>query len=107
MLRLSLLSSRTHKVQIASARALSSSAASEYDYVIVGGGSAGCVLANRLSADPNNKVLLVESGPSDVGKWDSTRIHMPAALAYNLADDRYNWNYYTEPQKNLDGRRIP
>ncbi|KAF4028324.1 GMC oxidoreductase [Phytophthora infestans] len=95
-------------LQSSSARALSSSAAAnEYDYVIVGGGSAGCVLANRLSADPTNKVLLVESGPSDVGKWDSARIHMPAALAYNLADDRYNWNHYTEPQKNLDGRRIP
>ncbi|KUF77332.1 Choline dehydrogenase [Phytophthora nicotianae] len=97
-----------HAVQASFARALSSSATSaEYDYVIVGGGSAGCVLANRLSADPTNKVLLVESGPSDVGKWDSVRIHMPAALAYNLADDRYNWDYYTEPQKNLDGRRIP
>ncbi|RLN87500.1 hypothetical protein BBJ28_00004795 [Nothophytophthora sp. Chile5] len=98
----------SHTLQTSSTRALSTPASSgEYDYVIVGGGSAGCVLANRLSADPTNKVLLVEAGPSDVGKWDSVRIHMPAALAYNLADDRYNWDYYTEPQKNMDGRRVP
>jgi choline dehydrogenase len=89
------------------ARALSSAASPEYDYVIVGGGSAGCVLANRLSADPNNKVLLVEAGPSDRFKWDSWKIHMPAALTFNLGDDKYNWAYYTEPQKNLDNRRLP
>ncbi|KAF1333693.1 Choline dehydrogenase, partial [Globisporangium splendens] len=92
-------------------RALSSQAPSpqteEYDYIIVGGGSAGCVLANRLSADPSNKVLLVETGPSDRNKWDSWKIHMPAALTFNLADDKYNWYYYTEPQKNLDNRRLP
>lgn len=89
-------------------RAISTNAdALEYDYVIVGGGSAGCVLANRLTENPGNKVLLVETGPSDVNKWDSWKIHMPAALTYNLADDKYNWCYYTEPQKNLDNRRLP
>ncbi|KAI9911412.1 hypothetical protein PsorP6_009568 [Peronosclerospora sorghi] len=79
----------------------------EYDYVIVGGGSAGCVLASRLTEDVNNKVLLVEAGPDDRFKWDSWKIHMPAALTYNLADEKYNWCYYTEPQKHLTGRRLP
>lgn len=89
-------------------RALSSKAFfDEYDYVIVGGGSAGCVLANRLSEDPNNKVLLIEAGPSDRTKWDSWKIHMPAALTYNLCNDKYNWNYYTEAQRHLNGRRLP
>ncbi|RLN88109.1 hypothetical protein BBJ28_00010130 [Nothophytophthora sp. Chile5] len=112
MLRHSLRSSaaalRSQPAAAASSRALSTTAASEeYDYVIVGGGSAGCVLANRLSEDAGNKVLLVETGPSDRNKWDSWKIHMPAALTYNLADDKYNWFYYTEPQKHLDGRRLP
>jgi len=57
-------------------------------------GSAGCVLANRLSEEPSNKVLLLESGPKDT-LLDSFRllwkIHMPAALTYNLCDDKYNW----------------
>ncbi|KAJ0395923.1 hypothetical protein ATCC90586_000756 [Pythium insidiosum] len=92
----------------AAARAFSASAAdAEYDYVIVGGGSAGCVLANRLSEHPGNKVLLIEAGPSDVNKWDSWKIHMPAALTFNLADDKYNWCYFTEPQKHLNNRRLP
>ena len=66
----------------------------EFDHVIVGGGSAGCVLANRLSADPSLRVLLLEAGPPDRG-W---QIHMPAALTYNLMNDRLNWYYTTEPQ---------
>ncbi|CEG42160.1 choline dehydrogenase [Plasmopara halstedii] len=89
-------------------RTLSSSISNaEYDYVIVGGGSAGCVLASRLTEDPNNSVLLVESGPDDRFKWDSWKIHMPAALTFNLGDDKYNWCFHTEPQKNLNGRRLP
>ena len=71
-----------------------------YKYVIVGAGSAGCVLANRLSADPNSSVLLLEAGPRD----NSWKIHMPAALMFNLKDDKYNWFYHTVPQKNMNER---
>ena len=72
-----------------------------YDYVIVGAGSAGCVLANRLS-ESGASVLLLEAGPKDRG-W---KIHMPAALTYNLRDTKYNWAYETEPQPHMDGRRM-
>jgi choline dehydrogenase len=76
--------------------------ASEFDYIIVGAGSAGCVLANRLSADPANRVALIEAGPSDAD-W---RIQMPAAMAYPLKGTRYNWAYRTEPEPFLNERRI-
>ena len=71
-----------------------------FDYVIVGAGSAGCVMANRLSEDADVNVLLLEAGPRDRG-W---KIHMPAALTYNLCDDKYNWYYHTEPQAHLNDR---
>jgi len=77
------------------------SAELSYDYVIVGAGSAGCVLANRLS-ESGASVLLLEAGPRDRG-W---KIHMPAALTYNLRDAKYNWTYETEPQPHMDGRRM-
>eukprot|EP00658_Telonema_sp_P-2_P032312 TRINITY_DN23957_c0_g1_i16.p1 TRINITY_DN23957_c0_g1~~TRINITY_DN23957_c0_g1_i16.p1 ORF type:complete len:587 (-),score=95.56 TRINITY_DN23957_c0_g1_i16:365-2125(-) len=76
------------------------------DYIIVGAGSAGCVLANRLTEDPNVKVLLLEAGRADRGRWDSWMVQMPAALTYNLADTRYNWDFVTTPQPGLDGRQI-
>ncbi len=75
-----------------------------FDYVIVGAGSAGCVLANRLSEDPGASVLLLEAGPVDHA-WD-WRLHMPAALAYPLKGRTYNWHYESEPEPYMDGRRI-
>jgi choline dehydrogenase len=75
-----------------------------FDYVIVGAGSAGCVLAGRLSEDPDVKVLLLEAGPADHA-WD-WRLHMPAALAYPLKGKTYNWHYETEPEPSMDGRKM-
>ncbi|HJO03422.1 MAG TPA: choline dehydrogenase [Acidobacteriota bacterium] len=75
-----------------------------WDAIIVGGGSAGCVLANRLSADPAMRVLVLEAGPVD-HRWDF-RLHMPAALAWPLAGRAYNWWYESDPEPSMGGRRI-
>lgn len=73
-----------------------------YDYIIVGAGSAGCVLAERLSRDGRASVLVVEAGGHD---WNPF-VHMPAGLAQLMKFDSLNWNYETEPQTALDGRRL-
>ncbi len=75
-----------------------------FDFVIIGGGSAGCALANRLSADPANKVLVLEAGRAD-WKWD-VFIHMPAALTYPIGSRLYDWKYETEPEPFMGGRRV-
>src|SRR3954453_13866967 len=75
-----------------------------YDYVIVGGGSAGCALANRLSADPAIQVLVLEAGCSDF-KLDPF-IHMPAALPYPIGNRLYDWKYESEPEPYMGGRKV-
>jgi choline dehydrogenase len=77
---------------------------SSYDYVIVGGGSAGCVLAARLSEDPGTSVLLLEAGRSDY-PWD-VLTHMPAALTMVIGNPLYDWRYRSEPEPFMGGRRV-
>ena len=76
-----------------------------YDFVIVGGGSAGCALANRLSTDPSTTVLVLEAGRSDY-PFD-VFVHMPAALTFPSGNPLYDWRYESEPEPHLHGRRVP
>ena len=73
-----------------------------YDFIIVGAGSAGCVMADRLSADGKNSVLLLEFGGSDRGPF----IQMPSALSYPMNMNLYNWGFETDPEPHLGGRRL-
>ena len=75
---------------------------SEVDYIIVGAGSAGCVLANRLSASGEHEVLLLEAGKRDANPW----IHIPAGLGRLVPAETDNWFFWTEPQDNLNGRKL-
>lgn len=74
----------------------------EFDYIIVGAGTAGSVLANRLSSDPENRVLVLEAGPKD----RSIFINMPAAFSEPLKSDRLNWGYHSEPEPAMNNRRM-
>ena len=76
-----------------------------YDFVIVGGGAAGCALANRLSADPSNRVLLLEAGQPDY-PWD-VLTHMPAAMGIAISQDSHNWKYVSEPEPYMKNRQMP
>ena len=76
--------------------------AEDYDYIIVGAGSAGCVLANRLSEDPSIRVLLLEAGGRDSSFW----IHIPIGYGKTIADPKVNWKFETEPNPALRDRRI-
>ena len=71
-----------------------------YDYIVCGGGTAGCLLANRLSADPKKRVLLVEAGGNDDYLW----IHIPVGYLYCIGNPRTDWLYSTEPDAGLNGR---
>ena len=78
------------------------SAVEHYDYIVIGAGSAGCVLANRLSADPANRVLLLEAGGKDWYPW----IHIPVGYFKTMHNPLTDWRYKTEPDPGLDGRSI-
>ena len=73
-----------------------------YDYIVVGAGTAGCLLANRLSADPKARVLLLEAGGKDNYHW----IHIPVGYLYLMGNPRTDWGYSTGAEPGLNGRRL-
>ena len=73
-----------------------------FDYIVIGAGTAGCLMANRLSADPNNRVLLIEAGGRDNYHW----IHIPVGYLYCINNPRTDWLFRTEPEQGLNGRSL-
>jgi choline dehydrogenase len=81
---------------------MSTSTATSFDFIIVGAGTAGCLLANRLSADPKARVLLIEAGGPDTYPW----IHIPVGYLYCIGNPRTDWCHFTEAESGLNGRRL-
>jgi choline dehydrogenase len=81
---------------------MNSTSAGSFDHIVIGGGTAGCLLANRLSADPARRVLLLEAGGEDNYAW----IHIPVGYLYCIGNPRTDWLYFTQPDPGLNGRRL-